>query len=295
MLLKLPDLPLSRRVSLCGRSMIIDIATTYGRQMLSTIICGALDYLGTDESWFGNISIKDLMLAEYSSGKRLIITKKASVKGNATPEEKLDDLWAIWRAIQPFYLVGGSLPLYFKRLQRDLLNATELDDSFVEYLRYHPAYYASNPRKNLITGFHLVSCKSKIPLTNGLPLVFKCSPFGTDWRWKIPGSEVLESIYSYRERERKEKGKEKERKEEVEQEKGKVEAGREKSAADQYLNTLVSLLVFQRNGLQHPFDHAVMSNKDEMELLLAAVFEDFLPDLIKILLRVCNMGGEYVS
>ena len=53
------------------------------------------------------------MLAEDSNGKKLIINKEPVVKDNATVAERLDYLWAIWHAVQSFYLVEDRLPLYF--------------------------------------------------------------------------------------------------------------------------------------------------------------------------------------
>lgn len=69
-----------------------------------------------DVPWSGstrNNHIEDLMLTEDSKGKKLIITKEPIVKDNATVAERLDDLWAVWHAVQSFYLVGDRLPLYF--------------------------------------------------------------------------------------------------------------------------------------------------------------------------------------
>lgn len=283
---------LSKCISVCDKAKTIEVATVHGRQTLDTIICGLLDSLVLGDSWRGDIAIEDLILAEYSTGRKLIITKEPVVKGNASVDDRLDDLWAIWYAVQPFYLVGDRLPLYFGRLQIDLLDATHLQDWFLDYLRYHPAFYASNPRKNLICGIQL-ACQSKTKLEPSLCILFTLPPFDEDWRISTT-NEVLHSISSYKkEKERKEKEK-KERKEDLEQ---KLKGGKvdDISDAEQYVDTLLSLIAFQRNGLQHPYDHAMMFDKDEMELLLAATFEDFLPNLIRGLLSMCNMDGQYVS
>jgi hypothetical protein len=69
-----------------------------------------------DIPWSGstrNNHIEDLMLTEDSKGKKLIITKEPIVKDNATVAERLDDLWAVWHAVQSFYLVRDRLSLYF--------------------------------------------------------------------------------------------------------------------------------------------------------------------------------------
>lgn len=172
------------------------------------------------------------------------------------------------------YVIGDrQLPLYFKRLQWDLYEATDFEEWFVEYLRHHPALSASIPRKNLIENIECLFKTFKMVRNRNFDFVLNSKPAHSfDWRDNAKKSAILNDVLFF-----------------VDKDKANVP----ELPWTNYGKSISSLLVFHRNSLKHP-EGRLITNGDEMELLLAVVFEDFLPELIGCLLRLCGMQDEYV-
>jgi len=158
-------------------------------------------------------------------------------------------------------------PLYFVELEKDLCMASEeevKEEWFREYLLSHPAL------KRSMTRYHLECGLQHAAKTFGGPGTLIESVLGvpSDWKAIIPTkstrSTPTNSLY-------------------------RVFWYNGEHIKDPFQATVGGLLAYKRNYLQHGHEYVKVEDHTELELFAAKTFSQALPNILRRLLKYCNI------
>lgn len=270
--------------NICSNISYIETATEHGREVTDLVLNRLLDWVADKGvSWDGKLGLGDILFGETMEGQvNVYISKSPVYKLDVPTQPRLADVRSIWGIIEGgCKLDESNLPLYFLELKSDLENASHLSDWFIQYLRFHPALYASTPRRYFITSMQMVTRRLGLIHVTEYNSLFTIHPSIVDWRSTIGDSGPLKDLLNFEFRIGTKKASKKKTK-------------KNRKQKEQYKNTYGSLLDYVKNGLSHLAQYISVIDDDEIELFLALKFPKLLPDILKGILMRGGMGDRYI-
>ncbi|KAG2614271.1 uncharacterized protein LOC120704511 isoform X4 [Panicum virgatum] len=211
-------------------------------------------------TWNGRFSITDMVMVNHTKCR---ITKMP-VRGEYCRAEDLRQFGMIFMQM---FSCNREKPLYFVELEKDLCMASEeevKEEWFREYLLSHPAL------KRSMTRYHLECGLQHAAKTFGGPgtLIESVLGVSSDWKAIIPTkstrSTPTNSLY-------------------------RVFWYNGEHIKDPFQATVGGLLAYKRNYLQHGHEYVKVEDHTELELFAAKTFSQALPNILRRLLKYCNI------